>query len=343
MSGRRSAKQRLAATLAREIATISTGEPHTLRQRILSSLLKLVDADAACFYCLGTAKGRRYTRCWESAGSQFPGLMSNLSTSRADAAMNDTSVRDFARPSRLERSSFVEDGALWKPEVYLECRPYRTILAPFGLRHQQRLLAYHGNRFLGWVGLVRSHGTKPFTYHDRSRLQPLVQPVITALLTAERLENAALPEEAGDIILSASGRVAHATSHGQAWLAHPGFATRLAAAVRAMDRDETSAEEHLGVGPAQVRMVRVDGADGVRYLAQVGPLTALTMHPDTPLTPTQRKIAYYLAAGATVKEAADALGVSAETVRTHLRTIYRRLVVSSRVELARALGSETPQ
>ena len=54
-------------------------------------------------------------------------------------------------------------------------------------------------------------------------------------------------------------------------------------------------------------------------------------------SPAQRETVKYAAAGATLSEIAQALGRKPETVRTHLREAYRRLGVSSRLELARAL------
>ncbi|MBK6580131.1 MAG: hypothetical protein IPG17_28980 [Sandaracinaceae bacterium] len=56
------------------------------------------------------------------------------------------------------------------------------------------------------------------------------------------------------------------------------------------------------------------------------------------LTPRQLEVCEYAASGATVDEIAAQLGISAGTVRTHLKTVYRNLDVANRVELARALG-----
>lgn len=55
------------------------------------------------------------------------------------------------------------------------------------------------------------------------------------------------------------------------------------------------------------------------------------------LTQRQYEVGDLVAAGATVGEAARHLGITPNTVRAHLRTIYRILGVCSRVELARAL------
>jgi|GEM_PF-4073748 len=51
------------------------------------------------------------------------------------------------------------------------------------------------------------------------------------------------------------------------------------------------------------------------------------------LSPTQLRVAGRWARGETAQEIADALSRGTETVRTHLREVYRRLGISSRLEL----------
>lgn len=52
------------------------------------------------------------------------------------------------------------------------------------------------------------------------------------------------------------------------------------------------------------------------------------------LTETQARIATFLAEGGTVNEYAEAMGVSAGTVRTHLKTIFAKTGVRRQAELA---------
>jgi DNA-binding CsgD family transcriptional regulator len=53
------------------------------------------------------------------------------------------------------------------------------------------------------------------------------------------------------------------------------------------------------------------------------------------LTPTERRVADLIAAGATNKDAAAALFVSVRTIETHVASVYRKLGVRTRAELAR--------
>ena len=58
------------------------------------------------------------------------------------------------------------------------------------------------------------------------------------------------------------------------------------------------------------------------------------------LTPTERRVAALVAEGASTKEVAAALVVSAKTVEGHLSKIYAKLGVHSRAELAHRLSGD---
>ncbi len=61
---------------------------------------------------------------------------------------------------------------------------------------------------------------------------------------------------------------------------------------------------------------------------------------ETLLSERQLEVADLAIAGKSDREIAEALGVSPETVRTHLRNIFARLEINSRTELADALGED---
>jgi DNA-binding NarL/FixJ family response regulator len=56
-----------------------------------------------------------------------------------------------------------------------------------------------------------------------------------------------------------------------------------------------------------------------------------------PLTAREREIADLVAAGRTNREVAEQLVLSTRTIEAHLRNIYAKLGVRSRIELAREL------
>ncbi|MFB6373899.1 MAG: helix-turn-helix transcriptional regulator, partial [Bradymonadaceae bacterium] len=61
------------------------------------------------------------------------------------------------------------------------------------------------------------------------------------------------------------------------------------------------------------------------------------LSPTAALTPRQREVAEYAAVGATADEIAETLEISPNTLRGHIRRIYRRLGTGSRAELARKI------
>lgn len=60
--------------------------------------------------------------------------------------------------------------------------------------------------------------------------------------------------------------------------------------------------------------------------------TALALSTDGPLTPREWELLDLLALGMTYGAAADALRISINTVRQHVRSIYDKLDVCSKVE-----------
>ena len=60
------------------------------------------------------------------------------------------------------------------------------------------------------------------------------------------------------------------------------------------------------------------------------------------LTPSERRVAEMAAEGSTNREIAQALFVTTKTVEVHLSSVYRKLEISSRSQLARALATTEP-
>jgi len=64
---------------------------------------------------------------------------------------------------------------------------------------------------------------------------------------------------------------------------------------------------------------------------------AIELSPESLLTPAQRRVAEYAVEGATCAEISRTLEASVETVRSHMKEIYRRLGVCCRAELTQLL------
>src|ERR1700728_4825430 len=61
------------------------------------------------------------------------------------------------------------------------------------------------------------------------------------------------------------------------------------------------------------------------------------------LTAAERRVASLISQGHTNKSAASALGVSTNTIGTHLRAVFAKLGVQSRVQLVNSLASYASQ
>jgi DNA-binding CsgD family transcriptional regulator len=107
--------------------------------------------------------------------------------------------------------------------------------------------------------------------------------------------------------------------------------------VRAREQLRAAAEtfDRLGARP---------WADLVRAELAASGETARRREPSTAhdLTPQELQIALMLAQGRTTREAAAAVFLSPKTIEYHLRSVYRKLGVSSRAALAAALGTAAP-
>lgn len=82
-----------------------------------------------------------------------------------------------------------------------------------------------------------------------------------------------------------------------------------------------------------VEVLRLEGEGGVYelHLERDGNAT----DPFASLTPRQHEVAKLASAGLTTRAIAERLGVGNETVRSHIKSIYRKLGVETRAELAR--------
>jgi DNA-binding CsgD family transcriptional regulator len=69
----------------------------------------------------------------------------------------------------------------------------------------------------------------------------------------------------------------------------------------------------------------------------LGPEPVATPSPADGLTQREREVALLVADGLRSREVAERLGIASQTVKSHLKTIFDKLGVRNRVELARRL------
>lgn len=119
------------------------------------------------------------------------------------------------------------------------------------------------------------------------------------------------------------------------WLKRSRGMPELVDAVRRFQRNgESTAEVVLDLG--EVRLTRIVARRSTRFVVEIPPRARRTAN-EKLLSKTQIQVARRAAEGATLREIARLMGRSQDTVRSHLREVYRRLDVANRLELARAL------
>lgn len=310
-------------------------DPEAIRRRVLERIAAEAGHDMSIYYTVRAAGGQP-----EKTGAIVLGAGPDVRAAVFDRcrAMPEVSfeLADLRHPSARERTDFLEDGALfgpaWRASAFVQ-----QIFAPIGMLHQHRLVVYEGRRFVAWIGGLRAPRERAFGARERIRLSAWVPAVQAALVAADRMERDALPDGPADLVVLPDGEVSHASSRGQAWLEQPELRDRIRRAVRAFDagRDELACV--VGAGAAHI--VRTVGDGGCRYLVHVTAAAALHLDALAGLTPAQRRVAELAAAGATDAETARALGLRPNSVKAHLRAVYERLGVATRLELARAVAA----
>ena len=120
------------------------------------------------------------------------------------------------------------------------------------------------------------------------------------------------------------------------WLKRTKGEAELAGALRLFMRSgEAASAVVMDFGEARITRLRVGRS--VRVLVEL-PLREARTASEKLLSKTQIQVARQAADGATLQEISRMMNRSPDTVRSHLREIYRRLDVANRLELARVLA-----
>lgn len=308
------------------------------RQRVMHAVAAAAESDVAGYYEItsGATPAAFAMGKMEGVGIS-PAALKRLHSDFASVVAKGHLGFDPRHPGLRERRSFLETSTLASP-AQLEASPILGVLSPHGLADHLRLLVYHGNRFVGWVGAFGKNRARTFAPADRNALASLVRPISAALVLAATLERGEKTLEPADLVVTSLGLVEYASEAGRAWLTLPDFTPALASWVRDFDRGRPSPLPLPAA--ADARIVRLDGGGAVRYLVCVRPRLAVFTAAASVLSPQQRRVAEYAVAGATVVEISRAMGITYETARGHLKACYERLEVANRLELARALQAE---
>lgn len=208
-----------------------------------------------------------------------------------------------------------------------------------GLCDITRLLVYERGALLALVALVRRDGEPAFARADVRRLQPLVAGAKHAFALAAQAELDGHPEERGELVLDPRGQVMFASDAARAWLAVVDCGEAIARLAAHLVR-KTPREGSFTIHGLRFRWVRMDGREGPGTIVTVDGAPLLSVAPDALLSPLQQVIARRAAEGASAAAIAAALARGKESVRSHMKQIYRRLGASNRAQLAAILTRE---
>jgi len=299
---------------------LTAGEPEL--RRLLDDLARLVPTDfvgfADMYQCGGSLSYGRLRGVGDGTAVQ---LWSGFD-GRPSLAPWDPSELPPGERNRFQAGSEPDDEAA---QAALD-----ALHRPAGLRHVQRMRVYDGDRFVGYLATHRCADRRPFTEAEKARLRAHEAELVTRLVAWSRASRPTFADEAR-VLLGREGQVLTACPTARRWLT-----------------GERAGELALLASAAGDGAPRIVGALEARFVAMVGdavsgtlvtlrPAPAPRLRPAAALTPARREVATLAAVGATADEIARHVGCSPETVRSHLKAVYRSLGVASRVELAQRL------
>jgi DNA-binding CsgD family transcriptional regulator len=163
----------------------------------------------------------------------------------------------------------------------------------------------------------------------------LGRPALTG--DAHRID-ALLCAAAGDLEAAAESARAAVAAHGSSPL-RPELARSLLVLGRIERRRKSRRQSRDALVRARELATQMGHRPLLAHLEQELPRVAAERS-GAELTATERRVAGLIAAGATNRDAAAALFVSVRTVETHVASIYRKLGVRTRAELARRIAAQ---
>jgi len=322
--------------LIERLSTVSTDCPVQIRGEILEAMLEVVSAEMGLFFTVATDSqgGRHFT------GGVVRGDDEELIEwirPVLDAPAYDT----YWLPPNTEpkiMNTFIRIQTYYTPRQLSTYKIVNAVFDPMEVGDQMRAVVFDGQKLLGWIGLVRRGVDGRFRAKEEAGLIAMLGQLKANLAAADALESEGLAEGVF-AVCTADGGIEHASPYLAQWLTFERKAY-LKHRIRATDQGLRPCGIEIFFG-AEVRVTRLDGTGGVRYLVTVDRASIISIGSEILLTPRQQEIAVFASVGATNKEIARSLDISPETVKAHMKSIYERLGVCNRHELVEALGEMT--
>ncbi len=193
------------------------------------------------------------------------------------------------------------------------------------------VLIFSEARCLGWLGLWRDDSTGRFPPGERETLEELVGDVRHRLLEAIKLEDQLLADREGVVLLRRDGVLTHISPAVERWFndRHRQQLVELMETSRSIEFIGKHFLFGMAVTIKPLNGLAVEPVYMIQFECPQLPRPSLS----TMLTPAQLEVATVAMKGITIAQIADELTRSPHTIKTHLRDIYERLGVSSRLEL----------
>jgi DNA-binding CsgD family transcriptional regulator len=246
---------------------------------------------------------------------------------------------------------------------------YREYLAPQNFDDELRAAFRIGGRTWGAMDLYRQRGRDPFTEKDVAlvvRAGTAIAGALRRLAVQERLADVSqAPEGTGTALFDHAGRLISFDDQADRWFTEiggPQWAARPPSMSAVWAVVSRAANVHAGRdwGPSLVRLRTKDrqwvtlsasvlrragdptdpGPVAVSVSRSVGWDVAPLLAEAYGLTPREQEVCEAAARGLSNQEIAAGLGLSAHTVRDHLKAVFAKVGITSRGELAARLFSD---
>lgn len=300
-----------------------------LRHEILEQVRAKADGDVGVFVSLGVAWGKPRCLTLDVVGdSEVAALVLDALGPGENAWIQRMSP---ARASPRELRGFIK-----VPLVLGRNGGARAVAGGARLLRPLdalRLLVHDGRWMVGWLGVLRGPRRQPFGRHEQREVASFVKTANEALCQSVRGQPTLKSDEVMALV-TPEGNIEFATPEVRALLARPAEQAQVAALVRQAARGDVWRTHGLVAG-LSAQVSRLEGRRGARFVIALQRPMPLLLDDQAWLSPITRAVAESAAHGATLPEIARERGVSVETVKTQLRTVYERLGVATRAELAR--------
>lgn len=309
------------------LQTIHSDEPSRMCRRMLEVLSDRLGAPRVWFAQVAEVDGELWYTNVQVDQSKL--------SQKAATACNERPMFECPwhpeEPNPAHVNRFVDVGREYDRDELDSTEAQRRLFLDNGLSDPARVLVYDGDRFAGWLGLIRDGIGRAFNAEEIDLLNSVRETVRAVICGLEAVRANDAGEAALYAVFTPSGHLEFATDAARQWL-HDDRLGHIAPWIRRFDAGRSPS--HRSLEGAELRLVRLDDEDGVRYLLTVDRARLPLLDPLQTLTDRQREVAEYAAAGATNGEIADTLDISKSTVKFHLDRIYRRLQIDGRAELA---------